>query len=51
MGPAAVVGIRGEVVESSVDQLEKGAAVGLGKEVDLDGGRPGWDLDFGSFPP
>ena len=51
VGPAAVVGVGGQVVEAAVDELEQGAAVGSGKEVDLDGGGSGWDLDLGAFPP
>ena len=33
-----------------MDEAELGAAV-AGFEGDLDGGRSGWDLDVGSFPP
>ena len=50
MAPAAVVGARHGLVEAVVDQPEPGAAVVGRVQVDLDGGRAGWDADLRAFP-
>jgi hypothetical protein len=50
MGPAGPVRVGGAVFEAAVNQSDEGAAVVLGDQVDLDGGRSWRDLHVGTFP-